>query len=178
MGAVDDAIEQLAQAVEDWDFTPAFPDNYPDNYGVIVETAYPWSLLSQIDRQPGGQSNIGPDGAMQQYVITLLDLHTNERAIRLGDVMGAGQTLGTISYGRRMTVSIQVTCWADQRLGGADVARSLGSQIFGCVRYNTNRLPGFKRLRITGENSSYNDGAQLYFSTVTVQGEGIVSVDY
>lgn len=174
MGAADDAVSQLQQAIVDWDFTPAFPSNYPSDYGVIVYTSYPWSLLGQID------PNVVTDSTyqMQQYLITILDLNSPEVAARLGDVFGPGSDPGTNVYGKRMTCSILVQCWADQRLGGLDVARKLGAQIYGCAQYNQNRLAGLRHLRVTRGVSAYDDGAQLYHYDVTITGDGIVAVEY
>ena len=179
MGAQDEAIAQLKQALEDWDFTPAFPSGYPSTAGVIVETANPWQILPQIQVNPStGQSEITSVGQMAEYMISLQDMTGSEVAIRLGDVYGQGSQSGTVRYGKRMVMPILVGCWADQRLGGMDAARAIGSQVMGCTLYNKNRLTSFTHLRVRNWTAKEWEGAQLYSYNVVVEGEAIVSVDY
>jgi hypothetical protein len=169
MGVFDEPIDALTSALYQWDFSPAFPSDYPTSKGVVVAHGWPYQLIQQLEGTTGGQ--------MTEYLITILELTPTDDRIRLGSVMGAGATPPQTRYGHRVTLPYLVSCWADQRLGGMDAARKIAGQVYGCVLWNENRLGAYRNLKTDRGTTVYEPGSQLYHFDVTVEGSTIASID-
>lgn len=173
MAAYDEAIEQLCQAIEDWDFSPAFPTDYPNTSGVRVWEGWPWQQVGELEAPVSS----GPQGELTEYIVTVNTLSAPDVATRLGSTYGAGQQAGTTRLGKRVDAHFLISSWADQRLLGMGAARKLAGQLAGCLLYNQNRLASVRHLRIVGTSEDAQRGSQLYAVHLTVCGDWVYSID-
>jgi hypothetical protein len=70
-----------------------------------------------------------------------------------------------------------LSAWADFALGGEDMSQKVAGEIYGCLVYNQNRLPSYRRLRPSHSDQAYEDHPQLWMSEVAVEGTVIVNYE-
>lgn len=174
MGLFDEPLTEIKKAcILDWDFSDAFPldPEYTFKKGVVVVNGWPWQLMRQLEAKQWQQ--------MTQPVISIITIDTPEEGYQLGDVYQAGVGQGQLQYrlGRRAAPSFLISCWADQQLGGMDMARKLGGQVYQAMLFNRNRLSTIRHLRLVHSHEILEDTAQLYRFDLVIDGDVHITLD-
>lgn len=171
------ALEELATALDSWDYSPVYPADYPATSGVIVLDDYPYQIISQLSQLAGDTLPAGEaPNQLAEYLISIKAGSSPDEPTRLGQLYGPGAS-GKTRYGVQVRPHFIISCWADQRLGGMDAARKLGGQVMGCLLVNKNALTSYRHLKVAATAEGQMEAAQLYFFSLSVEGDLVVSFD-
>lgn len=168
------AQDDLVNALDAWDWTNYFPDDYDPSLPRGVDIRADWSWLQILSDQSKSQF-------MQIPIISVLPLPItiagSGSGATLGGVMGAGKNPGTVRYGQILNLMWQVDCWTDEQIGAGDQANRLGAGLMDCLFYNQNRLPVLRRINCTGGRLSQESNPQLWRVIYNVTGQVEQSYD-
>jgi hypothetical protein len=177
-GPFDDILIDVKQnALEKWDYSSLFPpsnlDGTPYTFprGPIYLSGWPFQVEKQLMAVKNSQ--------LTQPVISMYLLPFADEDRTFGDVYTTGTGSGPLQLrlGRRANPTIQVSCWADQQLGGMDMARKLAGHVFSAMFYYRNRLTTMRGLRMTHSQEAFTDTAQLYRYEMSITGRSLVVID-
>lgn len=174
MGLFDEPIADIQKnCLELWDYSGAFPvdPTYTGPKGVIFNNGWPWQLLQQIEAMPNQQ--------MSQPIISIMGLEPQEESRSFSDIYKTGVGAGPLQWrlGRRATSSFLISCWADQQLGGMQLCRKLGGEVYNAIFYYKNRLSTIRHLKMAHSREAEEDAAQLYRFDLVVTGDVFITID-
>jgi hypothetical protein len=162
----------MQNALEKWDYSPAFPAGYAGIVQPIFTPANMFQLETQIE-------NLTNSGQFTQVIISLESLSGHDAGTKtFGDVYGIGQaTNTTYRLGSRIRYPFQVSVWADQQLGGMTMARKLGSQVVAAMFYYRNRLNTIRHINLLHWQEVFKDQPQLHTVFMTFEGDVHITID-
>jgi len=173
MGLQDEPLTDLKKnLLLAWDFSNAFPvSGYTYDKGVLVVDGWPWQLIRQMEAKDHQQ--------MTKPIISIVSMEPVETTRSFSDIDKTGVGAGPLQWrlGRRASPSFLISIWVDQQLGGMDMARKLGSEVYAAMFYNRNRLSKIRHLRMIHSHESKEDSAQLYRYDVVIEGDVYVTLD-
>src|SRR6266581_248758 len=156
----------MVNALELWDYSPAFPAGYAGLVQPIFVPAQMFQLEAQIE-------NLTNQGQFTQVIIGIESLPGHDSGTKtFGDVYGLGQAPGTTyRLGSRIRYVFQVSAWTDQQLGGMTMARKLAEQIVGAMFYYRNRLTTIRHINLFHWQEVFYDQPQLHSVNLTFEGD-------
>lgn len=159
--------------LELWDFSGVFPidPSYTFPRGVVFVDGWPWQLLRQLETKTNQQ--------MTQPIISIVSLEPSEVGRSFSDIdkAGAGQGPLQLRLGRRASPSFLISCWVDQQLGGMDMSRRLGGEVYNAIFYYKNRLAKIRHLKLVHTHETFEDNAQLFRFDLVVDGDVYITTD-
>src|SRR6185503_9315919 len=158
MGLFDEPLFDIKEnCLELWDYSEVFPLDpaYDFPKGPVFVSGWPWQMLRQLEEKENQQ--------MTQPIISIIDLEPNESTRSFSDIYKTGVGAGQLQWriGRRAEPSFMISCWVDQQLGGMDMARRLGGQVYAAILYYKNRLTKIRNLHLVQSHASLDDSSQL-----------------
>ena len=177
-GPIDDIVQDIKlNVIEKWDYSPLFPTTNTDGSayifprGPIFVTGWAWQLDSQLQTIQFSQ--------MEQPYISVLGLNFSDQDRTFADIYQANTGSGPLSLrlGRRAQPSVLVSCWANQQLGGMDMARKLAGYCYSAIFAYRNNLTTMRGLRVISSQESFVDASMLYRVDLTVTGRALLVTD-
>ena len=162
----------MQNALEKWDYSPAFPTNYAGIVQPIFTPANMFQLEAQIETLTNG-------GQFTQVIISLESLSGHDAGTKtFGDVYGPGQAPNTTyRIGSRIRYPFQVSTWVDQQLGGMTMSRKLAGQVVAAMFYYRNRLTTIRHINLFHWQEVFNDQPQLHSVLMTFEGDVHITID-
>jgi hypothetical protein len=174
VGIYDEPLADIKKnCLELWDFSDLFPTDpsYTFKKGCVFVDGYPWQLLRQLETKTNQQ--------MTQPIISIISLEPKDSTYSFSDIVKTGVGSQPLQWriGRRAAPSFLISCWVDQQLGGMDMARKLGGEVYTALFYYKNRLSTIRHLKVAHSHEVHEDTAQLYRFDVVVEGDVFMQYD-
>lgn len=159
-------------ALEQWDYSPAFPSGFAGITQPIFVPANHWQIEAQIEILTNG-------GQLTQVLVSLETLPGHDEGTKtFSDIY---QMAGAGPFGRRIGSRIRfpfsVGVFANEQLGGFTTARKLSQQVIGAMFYYRNRLTTIRHINLFHSQEVFLDSAQLFNINLTFEGDVHITID-
>lgn len=165
----DEIRAQVMQSLLAFDFSSAFPLAYAGVKAVTIMHGWPSDLIDNILAESDGQM---PRPVISVNEVDVADVHRS-----LGNISTVGQPVGMVRRATRIEATYLVGCWADRRLGGADLAEAIGGLVIGWAFVSSESLAAYRHLRASASRPAIHVREQLWCYDVTLQGVALLSYD-
>lgn len=165
----DEIRTEVMNSLLAYDFTGVFPGGYSGTKSVTIVRGSGFDLLDNLLSES--------DGQMTMPVISVDDPVVIDSHRSLGSVSTVGAPAGKTRRATRVEATCLIGCWADQRLGGPDLAEALGGQVIGWAFLNQLTLTAFRQLRTATSHGAYEGRPQLWRFDVDLTGYALLTYD-
>lgn len=166
---VDEIRQSVMNSLYAFDFSSAFTSGYGGTKAVTITRGWPYDLIDNMLSET--------DGQMTRPVISVSDVDVTDTYRSLGNVSNVGAPVGMTRRATRVEAVFLVGCWADQRLGGADMAEALGGLVMGWAFLNQVALTAYRQLRASASHGALEDRPQLWRYDVSLTGNALLTYD-
>lgn len=162
----------MRNALEKWDYSPAFPSTYSGINQPIFTPSNMWQLEAQIE-------SLSNQGQFTQPIVNIESLPGHDVGTKtFSDIYGLGQAPNTTyRLGRRLRYPFMVSTWTDQQLGGMTMSRKLAGQVVAAMFYYRNRLTTIRHIDFAHWQEVFYDTPQLDAVLMTFEGDVHMTID-
>jgi len=165
----DEIRNQVMGSLLAYSFSAAFPSGYTGAKAVTIMHGWPSDLIDNMLAET--------DGQMTRPVVSVNEVDVADTHRSLGNIATAGAPVGMVRRATRIEATYLVGCWADQRLGGADMAEAIGGLVIGWAFVSSESLAAYRHLRASASRPAYHVREQLWCYDVTLTGTALLSYD-